>query len=361
MLAALKWVTNNPSIATTIPSMTDMDQLDENLKAMAGPSPADDEKMLAAHLEQIQPLYCRLCGKCDGACAKGLPVADVLRFLTYADGYGQFALGRERFLELASEQAAVRCGDCAECTVKCPHGVQVSQPHGARTGAVRMRVAHLALVSILLAAGMARAQDSLNCQLAPGWTQSEAIRQYTADNLYDYKDGGAEGYLIYGFAGMKSLNCKSGDNTLTIDVSEMNDADAAYGLFAANRDPRLPIAKIGMGGQMQPQSASFAKGKYYVEIVVTAANPDIDHTAELQALADKMARSHRGPGDRPGGVGVVPAREPPLRPPGSRKRAGAEAAQARLRGEVQAGAGIHRAGGLAGVRRRGAEEAARAV
>jgi hypothetical protein len=125
MLAALKWVTNHPSVATTIPSMTDMDQLDENVKAMAGPLTADDQKILAAHLEQIKPLYCRLCGKCEGTCAQGLPVADVLRFLTYADGYGQFALGRERFLELTSEQTAVRCGDCAECTVKCPHGVAV--------------------------------------------------------------------------------------------------------------------------------------------------------------------------------------------------------------------------------------------
>jgi predicted aldo/keto reductase-like oxidoreductase len=125
MLAALKWVTNHPSVATTIPSMTDMDQLDENVKAMANPLTADDHKLLAAHLEQIQPLYCRLCGKCEGTCAQGLPVADVLRFLTYADGYGQFALGRERFLELTSEQTAVRCGDCAECTVKCPHGVAV--------------------------------------------------------------------------------------------------------------------------------------------------------------------------------------------------------------------------------------------
>jgi predicted aldo/keto reductase-like oxidoreductase len=67
-----------------------------------------------------------MCGKCDGTCAKGLPVADVLRFLTYADGYGQFALGRERFMELSSEHASVRCGDCAACTVKCPFGVQVS-------------------------------------------------------------------------------------------------------------------------------------------------------------------------------------------------------------------------------------------
>jgi hypothetical protein len=136
-----------------------------------------------------------------------------------------------------------------------------------------MRVASLALVPVLLVAGTARAQDVLSCQLAPGWTQSEAIHQYTADNLYDYKDGGAEGYLIYGFTGMKSITCKSGANTLTIDVSEMNDADAAYGLFATNRDPRLPIAKIGMGGQVQPLSATFAKGKCYVEIVENAADP----------------------------------------------------------------------------------------
>ncbi len=125
LLAALKWVIGKPGIATTIPSMTDMDQLDENMKAMANPLTASDEKLLAAHLERIGPLYCRMCGKCDGACAKGLPVADTLRILTYADGYGQFALGRERFKELPVEHASVRCGDCAECTVQCPFGVAV--------------------------------------------------------------------------------------------------------------------------------------------------------------------------------------------------------------------------------------------
>jgi hypothetical protein len=130
LLAALKWVIDKPNVATTIPSMTDMDQLDENLKAMAQPLSDGDRKLLAARLEMIRPLYCRMCGQCDGACQKGLPVADVLRCLTYADGYGQFALGRERFLELASQldsaRKLVRCGDCAECTVNCPHGVQVS-------------------------------------------------------------------------------------------------------------------------------------------------------------------------------------------------------------------------------------------
>jgi predicted aldo/keto reductase-like oxidoreductase len=124
-LAALKWVLRRPNIQTTVPGITDMDQLEENLKAMEHRFSVSDEKLLAAHLEMIRPLYCRMCGKCDGACQKGLPVADVLRCLTYSDGYGQFALGRERYLELASKLGEVRCGDCTECTVQCPHGVRV--------------------------------------------------------------------------------------------------------------------------------------------------------------------------------------------------------------------------------------------
>jgi uncharacterized protein len=126
MLAALKWVISKPNIATTIPSMTDMDQLDENLRAMGERFAASDEKILAAHLDQIRPLYCRMCGQCEGACAQGLPVSAMLRILTYADGYGQFALARERFRELPAQQTAVRCGDCSECTVHCPNGVQVA-------------------------------------------------------------------------------------------------------------------------------------------------------------------------------------------------------------------------------------------
>ncbi len=125
MLAALKWVLHRPFISTTIPSMTDMDQLDENVRAMAEPFSPGDEKILTAHLDAIRPLYCSMCGECDGACQKGLPVADMLRILTYADGYGQFALARERFRELPAGVATVRCGDCTDCTVECPHGVKV--------------------------------------------------------------------------------------------------------------------------------------------------------------------------------------------------------------------------------------------
>jgi len=127
LTSALKWVLRNPDIGTTVPSMTDMDQLDANLKAMSQPFGGADEKILAMHLERIQPFYCRLCGECAGQCRQGLPVQDVLRFATYAEGYGQFALGRERYLALDASHAQAKCGDCPNCTVMCPYGVKVAR------------------------------------------------------------------------------------------------------------------------------------------------------------------------------------------------------------------------------------------
>jgi len=150
------------------------------------------------------------------------------------------------------------------------------------------------LLSVLLAAGTAGAQDYLNCHFVPGWEPSGAKRQYAADNLFEYKDGGAEGYLSFGFVRMKGITCAWGANTLDIDVSEMGDADSAYGMFAANLDSIMPIAKLGMGGQVEKQSASFAKGKYYVELVEVVANPDSDDTATMHAFATKMLEHLEG-------------------------------------------------------------------
>jgi predicted aldo/keto reductase-like oxidoreductase len=54
-----------------------------------------------------------------------LPVTDMLRYVSYADGYGQFALGREHFLKLPAAIQSVNCGDCSACPVQCHNGVDV--------------------------------------------------------------------------------------------------------------------------------------------------------------------------------------------------------------------------------------------
>lgn len=126
-VAAIKWALRNESVDTAIVCMTNHDQLQENLRAMSEPYTEKDDALLARQLARISPIYCRMCGACTGVCERGVPVPDMLRFLTYAEGYGQFALARERFLELPEHVRAIRCADCAGCSVDCPNGVRVRE------------------------------------------------------------------------------------------------------------------------------------------------------------------------------------------------------------------------------------------
>jgi predicted aldo/keto reductase-like oxidoreductase len=128
--AAIRWVLKNKSVDTAIVCMTDFDQLEENYRAAVEAWSPKDKKLLTAQLAWIRPMYCRSCGECGGVCPKGVPVPDVLRILSYADGYGEFALARERFLELPAEARTARCGDCASCGLHCSHGVAVRERVG---------------------------------------------------------------------------------------------------------------------------------------------------------------------------------------------------------------------------------------
>ena len=125
--AALKWAIKNPVIATTVPSMTDNDQLLENFAVMGQPFTDADSKVLSAALQEIRPYFCSMCGQCDGQCPKGLPAHDLVRFAMYADGYGQFPLGRESFQRMSAEHQAIRCADCSSCAIRCPYGVHVAE------------------------------------------------------------------------------------------------------------------------------------------------------------------------------------------------------------------------------------------
>jgi hypothetical protein len=159
-----------------------------------------------------------------------------------------------------------------------------------------------AILPTLLGAACA-AQVAPDCRLVPGWEQHGPSRSFTADNLFEYMNGNAEGYLIYDFVGMKGVTCKSRSDTFVFDVSEMASAELAYGIFAANRDPRLPVEKIGMAAQVQPRRAIFAKDKYFVEL---AASPEKDHTAALRAFVIAMEKRIPGQTDLPAAVGWFP-------------------------------------------------------
>ncbi len=159
---------------------------------------------------------------------------------------------------------------------------------------------------LLCAAALLPAQETLpRCDLLPEWKQSGAARLFTADTLYDYMDGNSEGYLIYGFDRMRGVTCKSGDASFVIDISEMKDTESAFGLFASNRDPRVPTEAIGVLGQVTPQRGIFVKGNRFVEI--SASPPSADHSAGIRAFLKALEGKMEGTSASPAPVGWFPA------------------------------------------------------
>jgi len=166
----------------------------------------------------------------------------------------------------------------------------------------------MVLTSLVLAAALAGAADDLpapDCSLVPGWTQKGEPRTFEPDTLFDYMNGNAEGYHAYGFVLMRGVTCvNDADDQLVIDVSELADADRAWGIFTANRDIRSPNEAIGAAGQVLPRRATFARGRYYVEI---AASPAGDHTEALRAFTAALEAQTPGRATPPEGVAWFPA------------------------------------------------------
>jgi len=159
-----------------------------------------------------------------------------------------------------------------------------------------------AVVALTMASAAAAAEVA-DCHLVSGWEQQGTARHFTPDNLYEYLDGSAEGYILYGFVQMQGVTCHSGRDSISIDVFEMNDADAAYGVFTANLDPRAPIEKLGMGGQILPRRALFCKDKYYLELAVS---DEKDRSAPLRAFVLEAERRMAGRSTPPAALSWFP-------------------------------------------------------
>jgi aryl-alcohol dehydrogenase-like predicted oxidoreductase len=125
MTAAIRYVLRNEFVDTSAVCMADYEQVEANVRAMSQPFTEEDEKLLTAKLAFLAPRYCRMCGTCGGVCDKGVRVSDMLRFLAYAEGYRDFTLARQSYLDLPEHERKIHCADCSSCTVNCPNGVQV--------------------------------------------------------------------------------------------------------------------------------------------------------------------------------------------------------------------------------------------
>ena len=117
--AALAWVLANPGVTIAIPGMTSYAQVEENLGARGKRFALADRIALGRYAHEIGDRHCGLCGACGGVCPSGVEVPNVLRALTYLEGYREEDLARSAYGSLPPGRNAAACGNCEACLVAC--------------------------------------------------------------------------------------------------------------------------------------------------------------------------------------------------------------------------------------------------
>lgn len=130
-----------------------------------------------------------------------------------------------------------------------------------------------------------------------GYKQDGEVRTYSADNLWEYIDGGADIFIDYGFQNLRSCDFTSGEMTITIDIYDMGTSLNAFGIYTSERPPEAEKLKYGVEAVLSPPyQALLLKDVYYVKIDVLEGDLTQKNGVQLlQAVADALPGSERYP------------------------------------------------------------------
>jgi len=119
-----------------------------------------------------------------------------------------------------------------------------------------------------------------------GWNAAGAPQAYKGEDLFLYIDGGAEIYHEYGFRQVLAQEFRSpSGKTLSLEIYEMADAAAAYGMFTFKSSAQGSPAAVGQDGRLEDYYLNFWKGPCLVTITA------FDESAECRAGLLPLARA----------------------------------------------------------------------
>jgi predicted aldo/keto reductase-like oxidoreductase len=131
--ASLKWVLNHDFVDCAIPGMVNIEQVEENVEVVGKKMGWSDRKTLHAYHNTIKYQYCIMCGKCSSTCSNTINILTINRALMYCEGYRDFELGRQTYLELSTRENGLSCMSCSSPTCQCVNNIKIAE---------RMKLAH---------------------------------------------------------------------------------------------------------------------------------------------------------------------------------------------------------------------------
>jgi predicted aldo/keto reductase-like oxidoreductase len=124
--AAIRWALTRDYVTAAVLCISNYDEAAQDLAAAREATLSEEEARALCTFESLASAgVCRGCGRCDGACPRQLAVSDMLRFATYAEGYGRLAAARAKYRALPERATYLACGGCGECERVCPYGLSI--------------------------------------------------------------------------------------------------------------------------------------------------------------------------------------------------------------------------------------------
>ncbi len=103
--------------------------------------------------------------------------------------------------------------------------------------------------------------------LPAGAIAEHAASFYGPDNLYEYMDGGADIFVLYGVHLLLHLDLRAKAADISVDVFDMGSPDTAFGMYAAERSPDSHFLTIGAEGYQYEGMLNFLQDRYYVKLL----------------------------------------------------------------------------------------------
>ncbi len=140
-------------------------------------------------------------------------------------------------------------------------------------------------------------------QLSGGWKISGEPRVFVADNLWEYINGGAEGYLVYNFKTVITADYESADGVqAVVDIYRMADQLCGFGIYSAERNSLAPRVDIGSEGYLTENALHFWQGPYYVKVTAF----ETGQGEQLEVLARAIAAGLDAPVGNPPQIAAFP-------------------------------------------------------
>ena len=117
-----------------------------------------------------------------------------------------------------------------------------------------------------------------------GWQKTGEERYFSKETLFNYINGGAEIFLEFGFRNLTIQAYKKGKNELSLNVYQMENADAALGIYLNRCGKETALPKIQARNSYHPYQLTLVKGRYFIQI------DNFSGDRKNRPVMEKMAR-----------------------------------------------------------------------